>query len=207
MLKNRLCAIARVAGFFFPPTWDKMISALAPFLASPSCLIKAKFWDTLCSQQNQGIDGLKCLSNNEYLTGHCLQGQRVVHTVLYLRVSTAQQKPDLQRDDLHSYAARTGLAIITEYTDVAVSGRKEGRPQLQALMHAARMRTFECVLVWKFDRFARSVAHLLQALEEFNHLGIRLISLAGPDRYTEPHGESDVYNYWGDGRVGVRADC
>jgi DNA invertase Pin-like site-specific DNA recombinase len=70
-----------------------------------------------------------------------------------------------------------GNPIITEYTDVAVSGRKEGRPQLHALMQAARMRAFECVLVWKFDRFARSVAHLLQALEEFNHLGIRFISL------------------------------
>ena len=100
-----------------------------------------------------------------------------MRTALYLRVSTAQQKPDLQRDDLYSYAERTGLAIVAEYTDVAVSGRKEGRPQLQALMHAARIRAFECVLVWKFDRFARSVTHLLQALEEFHHLGIRFVSL------------------------------
>jgi DNA invertase Pin-like site-specific DNA recombinase len=86
-----------------------------------------------------------------------------MRTVLYLRVSTAQQKPDLQRDDLRSYAERTGLTIIAEYADVAVSGRKEGRPQLQALMRAARAREFACVLVWKFDRFARSVAHLLHA--------------------------------------------
>src|SRR5437899_8154303 len=91
-----------------------------------------------------------------------------MRTALSLRVSTAQQKPDLQRDDLRSYAGRTGLAIIAEYTDVAVSGRKEGRPQLRALMYAARAREFECVLVWKFDRFARSVAHLLHALDEFN---------------------------------------
>jgi DNA invertase Pin-like site-specific DNA recombinase len=100
-----------------------------------------------------------------------------MRTVLYWRISTAQQKPDLQRDDLRSYAERTGLAIIAEYTDVAVSGRKEGRPQRQALMRAARAREFACVLVWKFDRFARSVAHLLHALDEFNHLGIRFISL------------------------------
>ena len=83
-----------------------------------------------------------------------------MRTVLYLRVSTSQQKPDLQRDDLRRYAARLGLEIRREYTDVAVSGRKEGRPQLQALMRAARPREFACVLVWKFDRFARSVAHL-----------------------------------------------
>jgi len=69
------------------------------------------------------------------------------------------------------------LSVIAEYTDVAVSGRKEGRPQLQALMRAARAREFACVLVWKFDRFARSVTHLLQALEEFHHLGIRFVSL------------------------------
>jgi DNA invertase Pin-like site-specific DNA recombinase len=113
-----------------------------------------------------------------------------MRTVLYLRVSTAQQKPDLQRDDLRSYAERTGLAIITEYTDVAVSGRKEGRPQLHALMQAARMRAFECVLVWKFDRFARSVAHLLQALEEFNHLGIRFISLQDQIDTQSPMGKA-----------------
>jgi DNA invertase Pin-like site-specific DNA recombinase len=113
-----------------------------------------------------------------------------MRTVLYLRVSTAQQKPDLQRDDLRSYAERTGLAIITEYTDVAVSGRKEGRPQLYALMQAARMRVFECVLVWKFDRFARSVAHLLQELEEFNHLGIRFISLQDQIDTQSPMGKA-----------------
>jgi DNA invertase Pin-like site-specific DNA recombinase len=51
------------------------------------------------------------------------------------------------------------------------------RPQLQALMRAARNHEFDCVLVWKFDRFARSVTHLLNALEEFDHLGIRFISV------------------------------
>ncbi len=100
-----------------------------------------------------------------------------MHTSLYLRVSTIHQKPDLQADGLRHYATRAGLEIVAEYLDVAVSGRKEGRPQLQALMRAARSHEFDCVLVWKFDRFARSVAHLLKALEEFNHLGIRFISV------------------------------
>ena len=100
-----------------------------------------------------------------------------MRTALYLRVSTSQQKPDLQTDRLQSYAARADLEIVAEYFDIAVSGRKEGRPQLQALMRAARNHDFDCVLVWKFDRFARSVTHLLRALEEFNHLGIRFISV------------------------------
>jgi DNA invertase Pin-like site-specific DNA recombinase len=98
-------------------------------------------------------------------------------TALYMRVSTIHQKPDLQADGLRRYATRAGLEIAAEYLDVAVSGRKEGRPQLQALMRAARSHEFACVLVWKFDRFARSVAHLLSALDEFNHLGIRFISV------------------------------
>ena len=58
-----------------------------------------------------------------------------------------------------------------------MSGRREGRPQLNALMAAARNREIDCVLVWKFDRFARSTRHLLAALEEFNHLGVRFISV------------------------------
>jgi DNA invertase Pin-like site-specific DNA recombinase len=98
-------------------------------------------------------------------------------TPLYLRVSTPEQKPDLQYDGLHGYAARAGLDIVGDYFDVAVSGRREGRPQLNALMIATRNREFDCVLVWKFDRFARSTRHLLTALEEFNHLGVRFISV------------------------------
>ena len=100
-----------------------------------------------------------------------------MRTALYLRVSTEHQKPDLQTDGMRRYAAHADLDIVAQYPDVALSGRKEGRPQLQALMRAARNHEFDCVLVWKFDRFARSVTHLLRALEEFEHLGIRFISV------------------------------
>ena len=67
--------------------------------------------------------------------------------------------------------------VIQDYCDVGVSGRREGRPQLNALMAAARNHEIDCVLVWKFDRFARSTRHLLAALEEFNHLGVRFVSV------------------------------
>ena len=60
---------------------------------------------------------------------------------------------------------------------MAVSGRREGRPQLNALTAAARNQEIDCVLVWKFDRFARSTRHLLVALEESDHLGIRFVSV------------------------------
>ena len=105
------------------------------------------------------------------------KGQDGTRAALYLRVSTADQKPDLQYDGLRAYAAQAGLDIIQDYCDVGVSGRREGRPQLNAMMSAARNREFDCVLVWKFDRFARSTRHLLTALEEFNHLGVRFVSV------------------------------
>ena len=98
-------------------------------------------------------------------------------TALYLRVSTADQKPDLQYDGLRAYAARAGLNVLLDYCDTAVSGRREGRPRLNALMMAARNHEIDCVLVRKFDRFARSTRHLLTALEEFDHLGVRFISV------------------------------
>jgi DNA invertase Pin-like site-specific DNA recombinase len=113
-----------------------------------------------------------------------------MRTALYLRVSTIYQKPDLQADGLHRYATHAALEIVAEYLDIAVSGRKEGRPQLQALMQAARSHAFDCVLVWKFDRFARSVAHLLTALDEFHHLGIRFISVQDQVDTESPMGKA-----------------
>jgi DNA invertase Pin-like site-specific DNA recombinase len=113
-----------------------------------------------------------------------------MQTALYLRVSTAQQRPDLQDDGLRGYAARAGLEIVATYVDHAVSGRQERRPQLQALMRAARRHAFACVLVWKFDRFARSVAHLLRALEEFDYLGIRFISVQDQVDTASPMGKA-----------------
>ena len=73
---------------------------------------------------------------------------------------------------------------------IAVACRKEGCPQFKKLMQAARNREFDCVLVWKFDRFARSVSHLLKALDEFNHLDIRFISVQDQIDTTSPMGKA-----------------
>ena len=124
--------------------------------------------------------GSGSVSAKEYLSGRRRRTHRPsigIRTALYLRVSTPEQKPDLQYDGLRGYAARAGLEVVQDYCDVAVSGRREGRPQLNALMTAVRNREVDCVLVWKFDRFARSTRHLLAALEEFDHLGVRFISV------------------------------
>src|SRR3954462_5454659 len=133
-----------------------------------------------------GACGLKDLAGNgrvsekEFLFGRKCAAAKPRHgtrTALYMRVSTADQKPDLQDDDLRGYAARASLDVVQDSCDVAVSGRREGRPQLNALMAAARNHEIDCVLVWTFDRFAHSTRHLLTALEEFDHLGVRFISV------------------------------
>jgi DNA invertase Pin-like site-specific DNA recombinase len=111
-------------------------------------------------------------------------------TAIYMRVSTASQKHDLQKDGLTQYATRAGLEIVNEYLDKAISGKKEGRPSLKQLMKAARNHEFDCVLVWKFDRFARSVSHLLRALEEFNHLNIRFVSVQDQVDTKSPMGKA-----------------
>lgn len=89
---------------------------------------------------------------------------------LYMRVSTKGhgQTTDTQAVALREYAERRGFDVI-EYRDEGISGSKDSRPALDRLMKDARGRKFDVVIVARFDRFARSVSHLLRALEEFIH--------------------------------------
>ncbi len=139
-----------------------------------------------------GPDGGVWLTEKVYIVGRAIQLEmpQTNRAALYLRVSTADQKPDLQSDGLRAYAERAELEVVRDYLDVAVSGRRQGRPQLDALMRDARNRAFDCVLVWAFDRFARSTKHLLSALEEFNHLGIRFVSVQDQIDTTSPMGKA-----------------
>src|SRR5438128_411369 len=99
---------------------------------------------------------------------------------LYMRVSTKGhgQTTETQAVALREYAAHRGFEITEEYRDEGISGSKDSRPALDQLMKDARARHFDVVIVARFDRFARSVSHLLRALEEFNHLGVDFISLS-----------------------------
>ena len=74
------------------------------------------------------------------------------------------------------YAARRGWAMAGEYIDAGVSGSKESRPQLNALMKAAKQRRFDAVLVWKLDRFGRSLRHLVTALADLHAVGVAFVS-------------------------------
>lgn len=95
---------------------------------------------------------------------------------IYARVSTNDQKVEMQINDLRTYVAQRGFTIFKEYIDHGFSGAKDRRPALNELMEDAKKRKFDCVLVWRFDRFGRSLKHLVTALEEFQHLGISFIS-------------------------------
>src|SRR5207249_6599161 len=78
--------------------------------------------------------------------------------------------------ELREYCERRGWQVTSEYVDVGISGSKDSRPELNRLMADAHKRRFDVVCVWKFDRFARSVSHLLRALETFKALGIEFCS-------------------------------
>ncbi len=95
---------------------------------------------------------------------------------LYARVSTTDQSTDSQLLDLRRYARERGWNTFREYCDNGISGTKDSRPALNELMNDAKKRRFDVLLVWRFDRFARSTKHLILALEEFRGLGIDFVS-------------------------------
>jgi DNA invertase Pin-like site-specific DNA recombinase len=103
-----------------------------------------------------------------------------MRVAVYARVSTANngQDPTMQTREVREYIERRGWQLASEYVDVGISGSKEKRPELDRLMADAHRRRFDCVVVWKFDRFARSVSHLLRALDTFRVLGIEFVSLS-----------------------------
>ncbi len=107
---------------------------------------------------------------------------------LYARVSTLDQDCEVQLEDLRRYAGKR-FASYCEYTDAGVSGTQRHRPQLDALMRDARRRLFDVVLVWKFDRFARSLKHLIESLDEFSAIGIDFISYTEGVDTTTPAGQ------------------
>jgi DNA invertase Pin-like site-specific DNA recombinase len=105
--------------------------------------------------------------------------QQPARAALYARVSTANngQDPGLQTRELHDFCQHRGWTLADEYVDVGISGATERRPALDRLMIDARRRRFDVVVVYRYDRFARSLRHLVNALEEFRALGIQFVSI------------------------------
>jgi DNA invertase Pin-like site-specific DNA recombinase len=110
---------------------------------------------------------------------------------IYARVSTGHngQDPTMQTRELEEYCQRRGWELADCYVDTGISGSEESRPELDRLMADAHRRRFDAVVVWKFDRFARPVSHLLRALETFKALGIDFVSLSEQVDTSTPTGK------------------
>ena len=117
--------------------------------------------------------------------------ERIFRAAIYARVSTANhgQDPAVQTRELEEYCRRRGWEMSGVYVDNGAHGDQESRPALNRLMADAHRRRFDAVAVWKFDRFARSVSHLLKALETFNVLGIDFVSLSEQVDTSTPTGK------------------
>lgn len=83
----------------------------------------------------------------------------------------------MQVAELREYTSRRGWEIFREYVDHGISGSKESRPELNQLMSDAHRRHFDVVLVWKVDRFGRSLKHLVNALADLDAYGVAFVSL------------------------------
>jgi DNA invertase Pin-like site-specific DNA recombinase len=106
----------------------------------------------------------------------------------------------MQLRELRQFAKRRGWTVAHEYVDRGISGSKQSRPALNQLMLDAGKRDFDVVLVWKLDRFARSLKHLVMAAEQFEGLGISFVSLRENLDPTTPMGKAMF------GMIGVMAE-
>jgi DNA invertase Pin-like site-specific DNA recombinase len=122
-----------------------------------------------------------------------METKEIRDVALYARVSknNSHQDPEAQLQPMRADCARRGWRIVAEYVDHGWSGAKERRPNLDELMLdvVKGRRDFQAVMVWKFDRFARSVQHLLKTLEAFNSNGVAFVSLTEAVDTSTPMGK------------------
>jgi DNA invertase Pin-like site-specific DNA recombinase len=100
-----------------------------------------------------------------------------MRVAIYARVSTTDQNCEMQLRELREYAKRRKWQVAGEYVDTGWSGAKASRPELDRLMRDAQARRFDCVAVWKLDRWGRSVANCLASIQELRCLGMRWLAI------------------------------
>lgn len=115
-----------------------------------------------------------------------------VRCAIYARVSTAEQTCDNQLEELRRFASARGWDT-KEYVDHAVSGSKERRPALDAMVADAKRRRFDAVVVWRLDRLGRNLKHLITLIDEMTALGIAFVSLAEGIDATTPAGKLQLH--------------
>jgi DNA invertase Pin-like site-specific DNA recombinase len=140
---------------------------------------------------NQGTQGERCAEARPEGKAQEEETTMTSRVAIYARVSTTNHGQDvtLQTRELQQFAEARGWHVVGAYIDDGVSGAKDSRPDLNRLMADAHKRCFDVVAVWRFDRFARSVSHLLRALETFSALGIAFVSLSEQMDTTTPTGK------------------
>jgi putative DNA-invertase from lambdoid prophage Rac len=100
-----------------------------------------------------------------------------MNVAIYARVSTTDQDCGMQLRELREYARRQGWGSLQEYVDHAISGAKATRPALKRLMTDARLKRFDAVIVWKLDRFGRSLPQLIENVQALDSYGVRFIAV------------------------------
>lgn len=115
-----------------------------------------------------------------------------MRAAIYARVSTDEQEPENQLQELRRYVEARGWTA-TEYVDKGVSGRKESRPALRNLIRDAKRRRLDVVVCWRLDRLGRSLKHLIALLDELQSLGVGFVSLAEGIDITTPAGKLQMH--------------
>jgi DNA invertase Pin-like site-specific DNA recombinase len=115
-----------------------------------------------------------------------------MRVAIYARVSTTDQEPENQLHELRQYVAARGWTPA-EYVDRGISGSKDRRPALDALVRDARRRRFDVLVCWRLDRLGRNLRHLVTLIEELQALGIAFVSLGEGIDCTTPAGKLQLH--------------
>jgi DNA invertase Pin-like site-specific DNA recombinase len=115
-----------------------------------------------------------------------------MRAAIYARVSTFDQEPENHLQELRRYVEARGWAG-QEYVDRGVSGAKDRRPGLDALVSDAKRRKFDVLVCWRLDRLGRNLRHLVTLIEELQMLGIAFVSLGEGIDCTTPAGKLQLH--------------
>ncbi len=115
-----------------------------------------------------------------------------MRAAIYARVSTHDQEPENQLQELRRYAAARGWTI-QEYVDKRVSSSKDSRPALDELVKDAKRRKFDALLVWRLDRLGRNLRHLILLLDDLQAMGVAFVCLAEGIDATTPAGKLQLH--------------
>jgi DNA invertase Pin-like site-specific DNA recombinase len=115
-----------------------------------------------------------------------------MRAAIYARVSTFDQEPENQLQELRRYIEARNWTSV-EYVDKGISGAKDKRPALDALVRDAKRRRFDVVVCWRLDRLGRNLKHLITLLDELQSLGVSFVSLAEGIDATTPAGKLQMH--------------